>query len=579
MSWILGFTGPSLSPSLRERLAALHGDPLHRVEGPRHYLATGGLPETSRAGLLPDTPTGTWAVVGLGIQRHDDHCTFLNAEAWRARLALPTPDFSDLDGHFAVLRWHGGRLEGFTDSLGGRTLYLTTLPEGTALSTRLDWLAALRGGISIDFEAFGTHWLTFNQLSTASLAHDVQRLGPGGYVCCTGQRSDLSERPWMPEIAETDHDGHAFAQTLSALVRPRMDEGRALTLGLSGGLDSRLLLALRLRDRPVQTHIFGPPDHPDVQVARRIAAHENLPQYHLYAPVPNADTCLALLRAQVAQTQAVSAASSVLGLRYYPDLHKQGLALIDGGLGEAARRQFMNRLLRRGRGALRTGDPAAILPYLRVPRADVFDAETVATMENGARQQLALLWQRLPAPATLGAENFVDVLGVQTRLPNFFGFEQNRLDGVIQNYMPFAQPSVLKAVFRIPLSLRRNGRLFRRLIRRQRASLARYPLVKGSLPYPFFFPTLPAYGWTTFKAHVGQRYTNPTRVDFLETLKPFALDTVHSEPVRTYLAYDHTRLVRLVESYYNGQPALAAPVDWWLAFEMWRRVLSGTDRL
>ena len=575
MSWIFGFNGTSLSPALRERLVALHDDPLHSSEGRTHYVATGGLPETCHVGVLPEAPEGGWAVVGLGLRRHEDHCSFLDTDAWGTLLNQPAPEVAGLDGHFVALRWQAGRVEAFTDSLGARTLYLTSLPEGIAFSTRLDWLATLRGGVAIRFEAFGAHWLTFNQLSTTFLAHDIRRLGPGGHALCTGQHLDVNEHPWTPEIAETDRQGEAFARTLSALVHPWTPARRALTLGLSGGLDSRLLLAIRLQDTPiVQTHVFGPEDHPDVRIARRLAQQEGLRQYHFDEPIPDVDTCLDLLRSQVAQTQAVSAASSVLGLRYYGDLYAQRLVMIDGGLGEVARRQFMNRLLRRGRAALRSGDPAAILPYLRVPRAEIFNPEVLATMERGAQQQIAALWQALPDPRTIGEENFLDLLGIQTRLPNFFGFEQNRLDGVIQNYMPFAQPSLLRALFQMPLSLRRNGRLFRHLIRSQRVSLARYPLVKGGVTYPFQLPTAPAYVWTKLKTRLGQGYTDTARLRFLETLKPFALDAVQSQAVRTYPAYDYARLTRLVEEFYQGRSDLASEVDWWLAFERWRRTLG-----
>ncbi len=574
MSWVFGFTGTSLSPAFRERLAALHDEPLHRAEGPTLYVRGGGLPETCYGGRLPDEPDGGWLVVGLGIKRHHAYCSFLDATAWQQRLAQPSPDFAKLDGHFVALRWRPGRVEAFTDALGTRTLYLAALPEGTAFSTRLDWLAALRGGGEIDFEAFGAHWLTFNQLTTTGLLRGIRRLGPGGHATCAGGRLTITEHPWTPDIDESDPDGEAFAQTLSALVRPKTADQRLASLGLSGGLDSRLLLALRFGRIPVFSHVFGPSINPDVKTAWRIAEGEDFLQYRFYEPVPDAETCLALLRSQVAQTQAVSAASSAMGLRYYGALHAKRLVMIDGGLGEAARRQFMNRLLRRGRHALRSGDPVAILPYLRVPRADIFDADVLKTMEQGAQQQIAALWETLPAPDAIGEENFLDVLGVRTRLPNFFGFEQNRLDAVIQNYMPFAQPSLLKAVFHTPLSLRRNGRLFRQLIRARRASLARYPLIKNGIRYPFRLPTLPAYAWTTFKKHLGLGYADPTRLRFLETLKPFILDAVHTQDVRTYPAYDHARLLRLIEAFYNGKTNLATQVDWWLAFEMWRRCLS-----
>ncbi len=573
MSWVFGFTGTSLSPALRERLVALHEAPLHRAESPTLYVRAGGLRETCFGGRLPEEPDGGWLVVGLGIERHERHCTFLDAAAWQQRLAQSTPDFAGLDGHFAALRWRPGRVEAFTDALGTRAVYLAALPGGTAFSTRLDWLAALCGG-EIDFEAFGTHWLTFNQLATTGLIRGVRRLGPGGHATCIGSRLTITEHPWTPEITEKDTGGRDFARALSALVRPKTADRRMASLGLSGGLDSRLLLALRFGRMPVFSHVFGSNVNPDVQTAWRIAEGEDFLQYRFYEPVPDAPTCLALLRSQVAQTQAISAASSAMGLRYYEKLHEKRLVMIDGGLGEAARRQFMNRLLQRGRHALGSGNPAAILPYLRARRADVFNADVMATMTQGAQQQIAALWETLPPLDVIGEENFLDLLGVRTRLPNFFGFEQNRLDGIIQNFMPFAQPSLLQTVFHTPLALRRNGRLFRLLIRARRPSLARYPLVKNGIRYPFRLPTVPAYAWTTLKKTLGLGYADPTRLRFLDTVKPFVLDAVHSHDVRTYAAYNHARLLRLVEGFYNGKTNLAPQIDWWLAFEMWRRVLS-----
>ncbi len=569
MSWILGFSGRRLSPALRARLAALHPAATAVAEGAGHYLAAGGLPETCCCGTLPDG--ASWAVAGLGIRRQADGCTFLGPDEWRALLAPQEPAFDGLDGHFAAVRVRPGEAACFTDAPGTRTLYLTTLPEGAAFSTRLDWLATLRGDAAIDFEAFGGHWLCSNQLTTEGLVRGIRRLGPDGRARCTAQGIRAADTPWTPPIRDDDADGAAFAQTLTAFAHPRT--GRTLSLGLSGGLDSRLLLALRMDEAPVHTHVFGPDDHPDVRVAGHIADGEGLAHRRFHQPVPDADACLALLRDHAAQTHALYAASAVLGLRYYPALHAERVVMIDGGLGGTLRRQSMNRLLHQGRTALRSGDPDAILPYLRVPRADVFNAEATAAMERGFRRQIETAWQTPPGPLEIGDENFLDLLGVRTRLPNFFGYEQSRLDGVLPNYMPFAQPALLRAAFLTPLALRRDGRLFRRLILARRPSLARYPLVTGGVTYPFGLSTAATFVWTRVKRRLGGAFTDPARLRFLERLKPFALDALHSQAVRSYAAYDQGKLARLVEGFYGGAEDLAGAVDWWLAFELWRRAL------
>ena len=572
MSWILGFTGASLSPSLRERLVALHPPALRVAEEPSCYLAAGGLPETCHAGTLAQD-AGAWAVAGLGIRLHEDHCTFLDTADWQARLTQQQPDVHALNGHFVAVRYQHGRLNGFTDPMGTRSLYFMDIEQesGWAFSTRLDWLARLLGEVAIDFSVFGSHWLSFNQWSSKSLVQGIERLGPGGQVSFTSNGLECTEKPWLPAIDEPDYEGSGFEQVLSALIHPYRNNGRTISISLSGGMDSRLVLAMR-REK-VHTHTFGPDDLPDAHVARRMALGEGVQHLALHTPIPDVDTCLAMLHDHMAATQAISPASAVVGLSHFPTLHAKGFTLIDGGMGEITRRKFLDRLLLFNRKALLAGDIDVILPYLRFHGPDFFSPETKQAMEQGFHEEVATLWQAMPAPQSIGVENFLDLLRVRTVLPNFYGYEQNRLDSVIQNYMPFAQPALLRAVFQLPLSLRRKGRLVRRLIRTRQASLTRYPLVKGGLTHPFWLPALPAAAWTKLRTRLGHGYTNPTRRDFLETVKAFALDAVHSQEVRTYAGYDTPRLTEIVEGYYAGKTEHAATVDWWLAFEMWRRTL------
>lgn len=577
MGWILGCTSTSLSRDDRERLAAFDplgippGGVLH--VGPHHVILAGGLPETMRHGTLPD---GGWAVAGLGLQLDGTRCRPLDDPDWATLLAAPRPDLSSLDGHFVAVRWQGDKVEAFTDAFGLRTLHFWLAEDRLFFSTRLDWLARLQDTVAIDFAAFGSHWLAFNQLDTRSLLQGIRRLGPGGRLSVTaGRERHLAEQDWSPPACP-DAPEAAIHDRLRACLQPDLPDGARLSLGLSGGLDSRLLLAL-LADSDhadVQVHTFGAPDHPDVRIAKQLAVAAGLPHVHLHDPVPDADACWALLQAHVAQTQAVSPASAVLGLRYPRQLYDAGCWMVDGGFGEILRRQFFNRLLRRGRRALRRGEAANLVPYLRFHRADVFTDTITREMTDGLTAAMRQRWAPLADKARQDPDTAADLLGVRVRLPNFFGFEQNRLDGLIPSYMPFAQPSLLPAGFGLPVSQRRNGRFVRQTIRRADAALSKIPLVKGGTTYPFALPTVPAHLWTKLQTRLGRSYTDATRTAFLSTLRPLALHLLHSAAVRQYEPYDQNKLTTLVEGYYDGAAERAAEVDWWLAFEAWRQAVG-----
>ena len=568
MSWTTGYFGGHLPPAIRSRLDAKGKREVVRTEEATSLIRAGGLAATCLHGLLPDGRR--WLLVGLGLEAGEAGFRALDAPAWSDLASRAQPEIDRLDGHFVLLRWSDNRFEAFVDQTGTRTLYLKPLRDGLLFSTRLDHLAGLLGGLEIDYRVFGAQWITFNQLSSESPVEGLVRLGPAGHARFSEGQLKVTERTWTPQMDRTDRSGHAFARRIQALLRPA--DGRRLSLGLSGGLDSRLLLALG--PAGMATHVFGPADHPDARVSNAIAREEGLPHRCMDRPGPAIDQCLDEAIEAAGTTHAIAPASSIGSRNLAARLHDAGYTMVDGALGEAARRQFMNRLLWQGRG---TSTPPAILRCIRVRRFDCFAPDARRLMETGTHGQIDALWSALPR--YLGREDSVDLAGIRSRLPNFFGLEQQRLDGIVECFMPFAQPSVLRSIFRLPLPLRRSGRLFRKLIRRERPSLARYRLVKDTTSYPFRLAGPGATLFTRASKRLGSRYRDSSRLAFLRVLKPFVMDTLHSQAVRTYGPYDVPAITAAVDGLYGGQTGLAASVDWWLSFEIWRQSMQDPDSL
>ena len=555
MSWLFGYTG-EVTPPLRAAFAAVHDEPLCGAESAGYYVQSGGLEDTCHHGSVGPGPA-QWFAAGIGLDPGSQEP--LSRAGWNSLASDPESGIAAVDGHVVLCKTQADGVHLYTDQLGTRTLFYAPYAGGHLFATRLDWLCALVEHTEIDFEAFGSSWITFNQLSTRSQVKGIERLGPGGHLVLSGSSARRTERAWSCPVAESDSMGSAFAERLAGYCK-------GSSLGLSGGLDSRLLLALGAEE----THVWGPADHPDVRLAQHIARSERIVKRYFHEESWDTDALIARLRMRAQTTQVIAPASSVLDMDHYPLLHKEGRRVIDGGFGEVARRQFMNRLLRLGKG---WGNPAQVLPFVRVQRAELFSLAVAAQMKAGTLEDIAM--HRDALPGGLDAANAVDLIGVRTRLPNFFGLEQNRLDALAVCFMPFAQPSVLRALFQVPLGLRRNGKLFKQLIRRRRPGLARYPLVKGTTEYPFWLSTMGAAFSSRFKKKLGKAYRDPRPHVFLEAIKPWVLDAAHSEDVRTYAPADHAAVINLVTSYYSGQTSLAGAVDWWVTFEMWRRVVHG----
>ena len=508
-------------------------------------------------------------VVGLGIKRQDDRCRFLDAQDWRAILAVADPDLSRLDGHFVVVRRRGDVAEAFTDPLGIRKLSVCKSSHGIAFATRLDLLVRFLGRFAIDFGQFGAHWLAVNQMSTDSQLQGIERVGPGGHLRIKEGQYSVASKRFTARFNGEDPRGSTFERTLSAYCRPAPNE--RVSIGLSGGFDSRLILAVRPSG---PAHVIGHADHPDVRVAQHIADAEDVDLTCLYEEAPGQDQCLAMLTHWVTLTQVVAPAHAPLRYRWLPAMGRRGLISIDGAGGEMARRNYMNKVVHMGKRALRRNQAATVLELLRVPRAGIFNKDAVASMTHGAIEQITRELEALPTDSRLSAENLVDLLCLRTRIPNFFGFAQAWLDEALPAYMPFSQPAVLRAAMQVPLRLRRNGRLFMQIISSRHPRLATYPLAKGFATYPYGTSKLAAWALMRVKKGVGRVHQLTESRQFLERVRPFALDVAHSSSVRNYHAYDPPRIARLVTEYYSGDIRRAQEVEWWLTFEMWRRMLT-----
>jgi len=571
MSWILGFVGTSLSRERRERLDAFVTDPLVEIVGKTYFVAAGGLRETCLAGGLPES-RGHWCVVGTGVLVEREQARILSSSDWLGRLLPPRPLLDTLGGGFVALRVTAGRVEAFTDVFGLRSLYWLRTSNGSYFSSRPDWLAALGGGLAIDYPTFGSHWMTYNQLSPQSLVSGIGRLCPGGRLTLTD--GDVEEQSHPYGLPEEQNPGD-IRNLLRMQLKP--DDSRTVSLGLSGGIDSRTLLALGLRDERFSVHVFGPKTKADVHVALTLAEEENIQFSHFSFPPPGHDALLETVRGHAIQTHAVSPASSAISLRYYPELRSQQKLVVDGAFGEILRRQFMNRLVRRGADAVRGRDVGRALEHIRFERAPVFSDEARREMEFGTRRDLAARLDGLPDISRHGVENVVDLLNVHTRLPNFFGYEQARLDGLVQSYMPFAHPMAVDAALQIPANRRKAGRVARRIIARQAPRLRRYPLVKGGVLYPYGMPAFIGMVWVKVQKRFGSTSDSAERTYVLQTLKEFVLDRIHSSHVRNYPAYDWTILDTIAGAYYtNGSHG--AQLDWWLAFDFWREAIESPSR-
>lgn len=569
MSWILGIAGNDLTEATIRSVRSLCPEPLHSVQKiGKLFVAAGGNNETLHC---IDNNEFSCIIAGCGILIEDDTSRILTTNDWESIVTKEQPDLQSLNGHFVIIRFRNNILECYSDRVGLRTLYFGKSGDSWVFSSKLAWVCKFVPDTKIDWKIFGGRWLSLQQFSFNSPLTNTFRLPPNGYSIIDKNGFDLSSHPWIT-IPKNSGSPESIFRVLSSLIKV---PDKRIALGLSGGFDSRLLLAILSHfKKDFFSYSFGYPSEPDVLLAKKIAEFNNIPFQLFPNVIPSQDECLRQLTSYVEQTNAASPASESQRLNQYEKLHQSNVIMIDGGNGEIARRQFLNRLAVRHRYDVMELKTDNILPSLSLRKADIFNAETLDTMNLGARVDIDQSLRSLPPPAEIGVENFLDVWIATTRIPNVGADEQARIDEHILNFMPFSQPVFINSALQLPLRYRKNSLLFRDLMDRLEPSLALFPLVKNNISYPYSLTTLQARLWTTMKSKLFGKYDDPLVHEFLHAIKEFVLDSARSTRTKQYPYYDYKKIQALIEGYYNGNKNLAGEVNWWIAFDVWRNMVE-----
>jgi len=572
MGWILGLLGNYSDYDL-QLFKSIYCKPLYSFQSNKLYIKAGGLSETCFA--YSKNNSEGWIACGLGMKLDNGHANLMIDEDWNAELLQNDFDPFRLNGHFVVVRWKNKEVQLITDQLGLRNLFLIISNDKIVFSSRLDWITSFRDSSLINWEEIGSRWLLINQLSNECILENIFRLSQGGKAECTTDpvSVNIKNHHWYPHLAQSLPNRDIY-WSLNEFTVCSLRNPKKVSLALSGGLDSRVLLALLLstQKRNWCLHSFYDPDHPDRQISSRISAGFGLEHTFFDQPIPSRDECLSMLKEYAGQVMFTEPASGFLNLMFYSQLHEQGKIVIDGGLGEIARRRYLNNVLLHGRKALLNGRIKDIIPYLKVHRASIFNQECLKMMQNGIKKQIEILFENMPAIREFGIENWLDLFAIRTRFPNTASPEQSRSDSELVNYMPFAQPTFLRKMFETPVKERRNGKMFRKIIWDYQPLLSGYPLIKDGIIYPYKLSTVPASVWIKLKSKLGYVYRSRKVVQFLELLSDYIQDIVHSDSVKSFYYYDYQQIVEIVDGFYKkGNKAFASELNWWLAFETWRQ--------
>lgn len=567
MSRIFGIYG-EYSQSKIDRVKRIFDNPLFEYNNENMYVASEGNSETTF--YLSRSRT---FICGIGIKKNSESYQILNSTDWGAFIDNGEKKQS-LNGHFIGLKCNDDSIEFFNDTHAQRDILIYKFNDLYVFSTSIELLAKYVGGLEFDFDVLSQLWQMPNILNYDTIYKNVYRLGVSkdAKLSALGfsKHDDLYNLP-----SNLIDDPTGTRKILSLLLTSPIHINKKPVLALSGGLDSRLLLSVLLGSGvEFGTVSFGNKNHPDNLIAKEISNELSIPFENFDIADMSTPTLVDMSRNYMLHSQLLTSASSFKQFSHYSKLNEKGYFIIDGGWGEIARRGFYNALLLRSKNNLSKGNSEIILRYLRQPKPPIFNQEITEKMRNISIAALKDTINQMPDITKIGAEKWLDLFAIRTKLPNVCSFEQSRIDNFAMSFTPFVQPDFINYIQSIPLFYKKDAREFKQIISDLAPKLTEFPLVKGENYYPYKLKTLHAKILVKLKKKLKMNYNNNNRTYFAAAMKEFVMDTIESSDYKNYDAYHHKMIEKTIDEHYSGDANRTDYIDWFISFELLRQSIG-----
>lgn len=579
MSWIFGSIKKNNNSNFdNNKLKNTHPKPLYFISNQNLYLAAGGFHKTclGHKVMQKDGQEKGWIVCGTGIKNDGDKFSFLQKKDWTQLLKGHNlrENLNNLNGHFVIVKFNNDSIKIMNDQLGLRDMFFLETENNIYFSTYLHWLVKFQENPEIDLKIYSSFWLLERPLSRKSFLKKIFRLGPGGSASLGQKQFSISNRNWLPEYAPDIKD-FDIEHILQKLTTFSLISDQKLTLALSGGVDSRTLLSFLLSGKRKNwyTVTWNEPSHPDVIISKKINSYFNIEHKLLYNKLPNRDKCINTFKKFVYETLTTSPAYKFQELSYYKKINNAN-TLIDGGAGAILRRALGNKFIFSGKKHMLNNNINGICESLKSHKADIFKDDVMHIFAEGAQSQISREIKEMPKLEEIGLENWVDLLQIRNKFKNASAYAQTRMDGFLQNYMPFAQPVILKKILSIPPAKRKSNRINIQIMRKYQKKLLKFPLVKYDTIIPFQSNVYLAFFTARIKKLIGASYKNSIKLRFLNSISDYVQDLVRSKKVREYPLYNYHKIRNIVDEYYQGKEQFADELSWWLTFDTWRELLD-----
>jgi len=462
--------------------------------------------------------------------------------------------------HGVEIRWDGQYVVIDADAFEQRRLYWQRVGAGIAFATRVDLLPVQPTAIRTT--ALIAQWCLSMNLSEHCLFEGVERL-PAGHRLTIGLDGSAQLGRLSPAEAEPA-DAADAAAVLQGVLRSYASS-YDIVLGLSGGFDSRTLMAAMLgAGIPFRVHTYGTATMPDVRRAVEVARRAGvaLTVTDLSTIAWDVDVVVNSMKRTAWQTEASYPGAHALVFDD-PDRLGSRALLVDGGYGALWRGGFGNHLLVRHAKALRDRDAGIVANALMRRPPTLLREELRTTTVAACTRLVQQAMDAMPVFDARSGRAWMDEFFLRWNPRGYVASPQSVYDARLASVMPFLDRRVARAARGMTADQRANGRLFRRILNGAPA-IAGMPYVGKRNDVPAFAAGRPLLA--TLTSLLTPRYAKTASIDSIcyRLLRPAMLDLAHSTPVAPFDLFDTDAVRSLLQhTPVNGDDAaIAQLLDW-----------------
>lgn len=246
----------------------------------------------------------------------------LTAKSW-----ISEKERAESCGHFIGLEYNSEGIKFYNDEFGLRELYYYQESDGTFyFATRVDILLKWKQVNEIKWDEFGSYWLNRDPLGNGYFIKGINRLKQAGRLKVTTNKLEKTNRLWTAGKEKGYNKKYikAVIEELIDLVKAPNNSGFQTEFALSGGYDSRSLLALLLHSKAdFEAVTWGEEDHPDVMIARELAEITGIKHKLIYRDLLAEDRSWADFYEYCGRTQLVVLGTAIFELHHIMSLIKR----------------------------------------------------------------------------------------------------------------------------------------------------------------------------------------------------------------------------------------------------------------